>query len=123
MKLKIQRIYAPADTGAALRVLVDRLWPRGLSKTAARVDLWAKDLAPSKELRQWFAHEEEKWPQFKARYFAELDGRAEAVDHLLAQIEPHGAVLLYASKEPRYNNAQALKEYLETRAGRGRPGP
>lgn len=118
MKLRIQRIYDPDDTGAALRVLVDRLWPRGLSKTEARVDLWAKDLAPSRELRQWFAHEEEKWPQFKARYFAELDGRAEAVQQVLAQLRSHGAVLLYASKEPRYNNAQALKEYLEGRAAR-----
>jgi uncharacterized protein YeaO (DUF488 family) len=68
-------------------------------------------------LRQWCAHEEDKWPEFKARYFAELDDRAEAVDHLLAQIKPHGAVLLYASNEPRYNNAQALKEYLEGKAG------
>jgi uncharacterized protein YeaO (DUF488 family) len=117
MKLKTQRIYDLADTGVALRVLVDRLWPRGLSKAEARVDLWAKDLAPSNELRRWFAHEEEKWPQFKARYFAELDARAEAVDHLLAQLKSHGAVLLYAAKEPRYNNAQALKEYLQGRAG------
>ncbi len=83
MDIRTKRVYAPFDAGDGLRVLVDRVWPRGMTKEQARADLWLKDLAPGTALRKWFGHDRSRWEEFKARYFAELDGRSEAVTRLL----------------------------------------
>lgn len=118
MPIAVKRVYDPPSPDDGLRVLVDRLWPRGLSKASARVDLWAKELAPSHELRRWYAHDAKKWPEFKRRYFAELKARSQAVDSLRRETGRRKVTLLFGSKEPRLNNAFALKQVLEAR---GRP--
>jgi len=112
MKLRKRRIYDPPGEDEGLRVLVDRLWPRGISKERAGIDLWVRELAPSDELRRWYGHEPSKWDEFRDRYFAELDGRAEAVDGLRRRIGEGRATLLFSSRETELNNAAALAEYL-----------
>jgi uncharacterized protein YeaO (DUF488 family) len=94
-------------------VLVDRIWPRGLSKESLPLDAWLKDLAPSTELRKWFAHAPAKWPEFKARYFRELDAQPEATMQLLDLGRRGRLTLVFAAKDGQHNNAVALKEYLE----------
>ncbi len=93
---------------------VDRLWPRGLSKAKAKIDHWARGIAPSSELRRWYGHDPDKWSQFKTRYFAELDSHSDKVAELLAYIGREPVTFLYSSEEQRLNNAFALKEYLES---------
>jgi uncharacterized protein YeaO (DUF488 family) len=93
--------------------LVDRLWPRGLGKNDLRIDLWQKDIAPSTELRKWFNHDEKKWEEFKRRYFIELDKKGESVGVLVAKIKATPVILLYSAKNEKFNNAVALKEYIE----------
>lgn len=112
MNIAIKRVYQKPDTDDGLRILVDRLWPRGLSKDAAQVDVWLMAVAPSHALRRWYHHDREKWPEFKQRYFTELDDNREAVDELL-QHEKNGKVtLLYATKALECNHAVALFEYI-----------
>ncbi|MGD2080151.1 MAG: DUF488 family protein [Nitrospirota bacterium] len=108
---KVKRVYDKPAKSDGFRVLVDRLWPRGLSKEDARVDLWLKDIAPSDELRKWYGHDPRRWPEFKRRYFGELGGK----EGLLKEITSRkGQVtLLFGSKEEKLNNAAALKEYME----------
>ncbi len=110
--IRIRRVYEAPSPEDGLRVLVDRLWPRGLSKAEARIDVWLKDIAPSHELRRWFGHDSAKWEEFKARYYAELEARPEAVNTLLRHASEGPVTLLHAAKEPRFNNAAALSEYL-----------
>ena len=110
--LTCKRIYDPPAPADGRRVLVDRLWPRGLSKPAARVDFWAREIAPSTALRQWYGHDPAKWDEFRRRYFKELDAQPAAVAELRAQLGTGRATLLFSSKEPRLNNATALVEYL-----------
>ena len=113
MSLRCKRVYdAPAATDGT-RILVDRLWPRGLTKARARVDHWVREIAPSTELRRWYGHDPVKWPEFKRRYFAELDARPEGVEALRGLIGKRRATLLFGSKELRLNNATALVEYLQ----------
>ena len=114
MKLHVKRVYdAPSDEDG-FRVLVDRLWPRGLSKENAHVDFWAKEVAPSTELRKWFAHDPAKWLGFRERYIAELDANRMAIDSLLARLgDGNVLTLLYAAHETQYNNAVLLREYLK----------
>jgi uncharacterized protein YeaO (DUF488 family) len=114
--IRTKRAYEPADRKDGFRVLADRLWPRGLAKADARIDLWAKALAPSDALRRWYGHEPERWPEFRRRYFAELEANAEVaevVEALLAEAHRGTLTLVFSSKEPRLNNASALKEWLE----------
>jgi uncharacterized protein YeaO (DUF488 family) len=112
--IKIERIYNKPRGNKSFRILVDRLWPRGLSKDKVKVDLWQKDLAPSNSLRKWFGHDEHKWHEFKRRYFKELDKNIDAVNQILDKIKKEGSItLLYGSKEEKFNNAVALKQYLE----------
>ena len=93
---------------------MDRLWPRGLSKDKIKVDLWQKDIAPSNSLRKWFGHDEKKWYEFKRRYFKELDKKRDAINTVIEEAnEQHSVTLLYAAKEEKFNNAVALKEFLE----------
>lgn len=113
MTLRIKRVYEPAAEDDGFRVLVDRLWPRGLSKTAAALDLWLRDAAPSNELRTWYNHDSAKWGEFRRRYFAELDANEGALAPLLEAATRGGRVtLVYSSREERLNNAEALGEYL-----------
>jgi uncharacterized protein YeaO (DUF488 family) len=112
--IRIERIYNSPRGGKSFRILVDRLWPRGLSKDKVRVDLWQKDIAPSSTLRKWYGHDEKKWDEFKREYFKELDKNNNAVNTFIkAAQEQNSITLLYGSKEKRFNNAVALKEYLE----------
>ena len=94
------------------RVLVDRLWPRGVKKSTANVDLWLKDVAPSNELRQWFAHDPSKWKEFKAKYRKELDG-SKAFADLMGMVRTSDVTILYAAKDTEHNNAVALVEFLK----------
>ncbi len=114
--IKIKRVYEPADKTDGYRILIDGLWPRGLSKEKARADIWMKEVAPSAELRNWFNHEPEKWAEFKRRYFDELKSKKEQIDLILEKEKEGPVTLLYGSREQRYNNAVAMKEYLETKA-------
>jgi len=112
--IRIERIYNNPRENKSFRILVDRLWPRGLSKDKVKVDLWQKDIAPSNSLRKWFGHDENSWHEFKRRYFKELDKNINAVNQILDKVKEEGSItLLYGSKEEKFNNAVALKEYLE----------
>lgn len=115
MAFRLKRVYEPAEAEDSCRILVDRLWPRGLSKQAARIDYWLKDVAPSAELRTWFGHDPLKWAEFKARYFRELDGRSDTVAELMQLGRTGRATLLFAARDRELNNAVALKEYVEKR--------
>jgi uncharacterized protein YeaO (DUF488 family) len=112
--IKIERIYDNPKGDKSFRILVDRLWPRGLSKEKVRVDLWQKDIAPSNTLRKWFRHDEKRWDKFKHKYFKELDKNINAVNNVIRMTQEQDSItLLYSAKGKRFNNAVALKEYLE----------
>ena len=112
-EIRIRRVYEEPSADDGLRVLVDRLWPRGRSKQSARVDVWLKDIAPSKNLRTWFGHIPERFDEFAARYRAELDTSPEAVSRLRGLIADHPRVtLLYGAKDNEHNNAVVLRDYL-----------
>jgi uncharacterized protein YeaO (DUF488 family) len=113
--MRIKRVYDEPEESDGFRILVDRLWPRGLSKEKAKIDLWLKDIAPSNELRKWYEHDPEKWPEFKKRYYNELNGKKELVDSIIKKTRKGTVTLLYQTRETRLNNAAALKEYIETR--------
>jgi uncharacterized protein YeaO (DUF488 family) len=114
-----KRIYVPASEADGYRVLVDRLWPRGMSKERARIDLWLRDIAPSTELRRWFGHDVERWQAFVERYEAELESHPELLDRLIELEGSHGAVtLLYAARDEAHNEAQVLADVLARRRGR-----
>ena len=109
MTVKLKRIYEEPAKADGTRILVDRLWPRGLSKEKARVDLWLKDIAPSTELRKWFAHDPAKWPEFKTRYYAELQHNKAQVELLKQALAKGPATLLYGAKDEEHNEAIVLK--------------
>lgn len=113
MKLSLKRVYEPADDGDGLRVLVDRLWPRGLRKQEAAIDLWARELAPSTALRRWFGHDPEKWAEFRRRYDAELRQNGEAIGDFRSQVGGRAATLLYAAHDEAHNHAIVLKDFLD----------
>ena len=112
MKLKLKRIYEDPSEEDGTRILVDRLWPRGLTKEKARVDLWFKEVAPSTELRTWFAHDPEKWSEFKARYKAELRRSGPQLTLLKQAVIRGTATLLYGAKDTEHNEAVVLHELL-----------
>ena len=111
--VKIKRVYEEPDPRDGLRVLVDRLWPRGLSKERAGVDRWEKQIAPSGELRRWFGHDPERWQEFRARYLVELEGKREAVEEIAGLAKRQGVTLLFAASDAERNNAIVLKEMIE----------
>lgn len=112
MAVKIKRVYEDFSAGDGYRVLVDRLWPRGLSKEKARLDLWLKEAGPTDELRKWFNHDPAKYEEFKKRYFKELDNNP-AADELKEIINRHKTVtLLYSAHDEQHNQAAALQKYL-----------
>ena len=115
MNVVIKRIYDPPAKEDGARILVDRLWPQGIKKERAAVTNWLKEIAPSDALRKWFSHDPAKWPEFKRRYFKELEHKREMID-LILEREGHGAVtFLYGAREKEFNNAVALKEYVEAK--------
>lgn len=110
--IEIKRIYEEPSKHDGKRILVDRLWPRGVSKEKAKLDGWMKDIAPSTDLRKQFCHDAEKWNEFKTRYFKELDENAEHVTILRKLTKTSKVTLLFGAKDEKYNQAAALKEYL-----------
>jgi uncharacterized protein YeaO (DUF488 family) len=110
--IRIKRIYDAPSRNDGYRALVDRLWPRGINKEEAGIDVWLKDVAPSDELRKWFNHEPGKWADFRKRYFAELEHTQDVLIPIIEKLE-EGVTLLYSAKDEQHNNAAALKEYLE----------
>ena len=113
MPIALKRVYETQSASDGTRILVERLWPRGLSKENASVDYWAKDTAPSHDLRKWFNHDPKNWEAFKTRYFDELDANKDGVAELQEHVRGGPATFVFASREERLNNAVALKEYLE----------
>ena len=113
--LRLKRVYAPPAPDDGLRVLVDRLWPRGLTRRTARIDYWAKDVAPSSSLRRWFGHDPQKWAEFARRYRAELAAEPQAIAGLIDVIGRQKATLLYAAKDPQLSHGPVLIEHLRDR--------
>ena len=110
--ISIKRIYDDATDKDGYRVLVDRLWPRGISKEEAKLDEWLQDIAPSTELRKWFDHQEERFPEFSKRYKAELDLKKTEIEKLKAVAENRPITLLYSAKNEEFNQAIVLSDYL-----------
>lgn len=117
MSIRLKRIYEPKAPGDGLRILTDGLWPRGIAREAGAFDAWHKAIAPSSELRSWFGHDPARWPEFRRRYFAELDGKPEAVEALRREIAAASGpvTFVFASRDTEHNNAVALRDYLEGR--------
>jgi uncharacterized protein YeaO (DUF488 family) len=113
MPISLKRVYEKASPEDGKRILVERLWPRGLKKEEARIDEWLRDLAPSNELRRWFGHVPSKWNQFKERYWKELNKNQDIVIKLAKECREKKVTFVFAAKEQQYNNAVALKEYIE----------
>ncbi len=117
-ELKTKRVYEPVSEDDGFRVFVERLWPRGISKEKAAIDLWLKDIAPSTELRKWFNHDPGKWSDFKKRYRSEIEGRPQLLDELGERLRKGNVTLLYASREMEYNAASALSGFLMDRVNK-----
>ena len=113
MEIRLKRAYDPAAEDDGTRILVDRMWPRGVSKQTLKTDLWLRDLAPSPALRKWFGHDPERWDAFRAAYHRELAGGPDGLDTLRAAVARGPVTLVYAARDTRHNNAAALKEFLE----------
>lgn len=113
LKIEIKRVYEDPGHADGTRILVDRLWPRGLSKERARVDLWLKDVAPSTELRKWFSHDPSKWTEFQARYRRELKSEADLLDVLKEKAAKGPITLLYGAKDEVHNEAVVLQSLLQ----------
>lgn len=114
MTINIKRAYQTAEHADGFRILVDRLWPRGVTKEKASVDLWLKDVGPSNELRKWFGHDPARWQEFNSKYHAELKSRKDLLDQLKQAESEHKTItLVYAAKDEAHNNAVVLKQVLE----------
>ena len=111
-QLKIKRVYDDIETSDGLRILVDRLWPRGITREQARIDYWVKEVSPSSELRKWYNHDISKWKTFRSRYFDELSKQSDSLTLLRKLIDAHDVTLLYSARMESHNNAVALVEYL-----------
>ena len=113
VSIRLKRVYdKPANTDGH-RVLVDRLWPRGLTKSEAQIDEWFKEIAPSAALRKWYKHEPDKWKEFKKKYAAELDEHCEQLEKLAGEARTRTVTFLFSAKDIERNNAVALREYIE----------
>jgi len=112
MNIKLKRVYEKPDEKDGFRILVDRLWPRGLTKEKAAVDLWLKNIAPTTELRKWFNHDPEKWKEFQKKYFKELKENKEDVSVLKDHLKKETVTLLYGAKDEVHNEALVLKNYF-----------
>jgi uncharacterized protein YeaO (DUF488 family) len=118
MSIVLKRAYEPPAASDGWRVLVDRIWPRGIAKEDLQVDAWLKDVAPSTELRKWFGHDPNKWDEFRQRYARELEQRQDAIEQLLDKARAGDVTLVFGARDARHSNAAALKEYLERRLRR-----
>ena len=116
---QLKRAYEPASRTDGCRVLVERLWPRGVSKSQAAIDAWLKDVAPSSELRKWYGHDPARWDEFRRRYWAELRANCQAVDDLRAKERKGKVTLVYAARDQEHSGALALAEFLK----QGKPQP
>ena len=114
-KIKVKRVHEPPHRNDGARILVDRLWPRGLKKDAAQITLWARDAAPSDTLRRWFRHDPKRWKEFEQRYWAELKTRPEAWQPIVDAARQGPVTLLYAARDQEHNNAVALASFLKTK--------
>ncbi|MBX7234417.1 MAG: DUF488 domain-containing protein [Caldilineales bacterium] len=122
--IRVKRAYDTAEAADGERFLVDRLWPRGVTKEVLRLAGWLREVAPSDELRRWFGHDPDRWAEFQRRYGAELDGKPESWQPLLEAAARGDITLVYGTKDTQHNNAAALKSYLEARrAEDGPPDP
>ena len=110
--LRLKRAYESAEPGDGVRLLIDRLWPRGVSKAKAALDDWLKEIAPSTELRQWFSHDPDRWPEFQRRYRAELREHAEELDRIRAMAKKHTVTLVYSAHDEEHNDAVVLRDVL-----------
>jgi uncharacterized protein YeaO (DUF488 family) len=117
MSIELKRVYDPASESDGYRILVDRLWPRGLTEESARVDLWLRRIAPTTELRKWYSHDVEKWPEFQKRYESELAAHGELLD-LILDIERHRKIvtILFGAKDVEHNEANVVLTVLKRRA-------
>ena len=115
MEIRVKRIYQPPEQADGYRLLVDRLWPRGVSTKRAYIDAWMKEAGPSTKLRRWFGHDRSRWLEFKRRYHTELDANQTLVNQMLSIANNHPLTLLYSARDPNHNQAVALAEYLATR--------
>ncbi len=113
MTISTKRAYEKPSSADGKRILVERLWPRGLRKEDAKIDEWLKDIAPSPELRKWYSHDPDRWLEFKKRYWSELDDKKEMVSKLKEEAVNQKITFLFGSKEEKLNSANALKEYVE----------
>jgi uncharacterized protein YeaO (DUF488 family) len=122
--LRLKRAYEPAEPEDGVRILIDRLWPRGLSKGKAALSEWDKEIAPSTQLRQWFGHDPDRWPEFQRRYRAELQHRTEKLDRIRALAKKQTVTLVYSAHDEEHNDAIVLKDVLleETRNPPGSSG-
>ena len=115
--INVKRVYEPSDADDGKRFLVDRVWPRGLKKEDLQLNDWLKDVAPSAELRRWFGHDPDKWPEFRRRYLEELRAHPEVVQPLLDAARQCPVSLLFAARDTEHNNAVVLKAYLDAELG------
>lgn len=113
--VEIKRVYDPPASSDGVRLLVERLWPRGIKKSELHMDAWIKDAAPTTELRRWFNHESDKWPEFQRRYRAELDARPDAWKPIIGHARQGRVTLLYSTHDTEHNNAVVLRDYLNAR--------
>lgn len=113
MNIKIKRVYEHPEKDDGMRILVDRLWPRGLTKKKASVDLWLKDIAPSTELRKWFGHDPDKWKRFRARYQTEIRNNHDLIKALKQKATEGTITLIYGARDQKHNEALVLKQFLE----------
>ena len=113
MSIRLKRVYEPFAKADGLRILVDRLWPRGVTKVAAHIDVWCKDAAPSPALRTWFGHDPARWNEFRERYFIELQAQTGAVAELRALAATQPVTFVYAAKDSEHTHALALKAFVE----------
>jgi uncharacterized protein YeaO (DUF488 family) len=121
MSIQIRRAYDPPGQGDGYRVLVDRVWPRGVSKDDLDLDEWRKEIAPSTRLRKWFGHDPERWREFQKRYFVELEGKQDSVRELVKRARKGRVTLVYGARDPDHNQAVALSTYLRARAAGRQP--
>lgn len=120
MDIQSKRVYSPVEKDDGIRLLVDRVWPRGMTKERVKADLWLKDVAPSTDLRKWFNHDRSKWEKFKSRYFSELDVKPQMIKQILELAAKGRVTLLFSAHDEQCNQAVALKEYLITMAKKSR---
>ncbi|MDX9787649.1 MAG: DUF488 family protein [Desulfobacterales bacterium] len=116
MDIQSKRVYSPVEKEDGVRILVDRVWPRGMAKERLKADLWLRDAAPSTSLRKWFNHDRSRWEEFRSRYFSELDKKPGLVNQLHELATKGRVTLLFSARDNQFNQAAALKEYLLSKA-------